>query len=267
MPFQKKRAYAGSVIENYESHSLKFPSPKSRPAQRASKQNETPDKQKEINERLAKDKLRLLILANFKPNDYYLTLTYAGIEPTPDEAKKILETFRRRLKYHYEKKGAILKYIIITECKGTRIHHHMLINKAFELDIQTIEKIWNQGEVHKETYRGKPYDAVRIANYFIKKKHSAFYKDNKVFARRWYPSQNLKKPKIETTTVSLSTWRKTIRIPKGYYMEKESFREGFTLFGYPYRFYRFVKIEEERKCQKKTNVPTAPATMRRQKAK
>ena len=47
-----------------------------------------------------------------------------------------------------------------------------------------------------------------------------------------------------------NTWAEVITPPKGYYVETDSIVEGVSLAGYPYRFYRLIKIEEPKSNQK-----------------
>lgn len=245
MPYIERQAVAGNVIEKRKCHSRKYPAPKGKKLPRAAKANVTPEDQKKINSRIAEEKLRLLILANFHEDDHYITLTYGGDEPTPEEAKKIIKNFLKRLSYYYQKRGVIFKYIIITEYKKTRIHHHMILNNACDLGVAEIRQIWGQGWIKKEAYQGRAQDAERIARYFIKEEHSAFYTDERVFGRRWSPSRNLTQPVIESRVISAASWRKTPSVPKGYYLEKSSYREGVTADGYPYQFYRLIRLEAD----------------------
>lgn len=253
MPYIKKQVFTKhkNEIEISQYHSIRNPSPedKKKPKeQRMKKVNITSDLQREINNRNAEDNLRLLIMQNFRADDIYLTVTYKNdneslAPPSPPEAEKIIGNFIRRIKRFYEKNGCDLKYIIVTECKKIRIHHHMLLNAPFKISIQKLKELWGQGSIKKETYQGEAVDAARIANYFIKKKHSAFYTDEHVFRQRWKPSRNLEKVKpAKKKIVSAGTWRKDIVVPKGYYLDKTSVRIGQTIYGYPYRFYRLVRI-------------------------
>lgn len=249
--YQHKKTTAGNVIENYKCHTCKCPPPPHKAytvIPRANRTQETTEDQKRVNNNKAYDDLRYSILCNFVADDFYITLTYEN-EPTPEDAKGILDNFKKRLKYFYHKQGAILKYILVTEYerdkknRTERIHHHILINRIIQLGIKKIKQIWGQGRVDYRPYRGEADDADGISNYFIKEEHSAFYKDEKIFKTRYTPSRNLKKPKISKAIVPASTFRETMKPPKGYYLDKSSIRRGTTKWGYPYLFYRFIKDE------------------------
>ena len=83
---------------------------------RSKNMNPTPDDVKRVNQRNAETRLRRLINCNFEKNDIHLVLTYKKDErPKPEEAKKILANFIRRIKRRYKKLGIEFKYIHVTE--------------------------------------------------------------------------------------------------------------------------------------------------------
>lgn len=204
----------------------------------------TSDLQKTINDRQSEKRLRNLIIENFNRNDYFLTLTYAK-KPSPKQAKEDIKKFIRRLKEYYKKHTEEkIKYIYITEYgKNGRLHHHLLLNRLFWIDIDDLTKIWGLGEVDIKIYKGRPIDASRVADYFIKKQMSGYYTDNHIFRHRYNPSRNLKEPKISKKIITARTWANKIKIPKGYYLDKDSIMTGQTIWGYPYIFYRLIKLQ------------------------
>lgn len=244
MPYKRKTAYAGKFIEETKYHSFKHPPLKGTPAMpRRNKNSLTTAEQQKVNERMAEENLRLLIMENFKSDDYYLTLTYAAAV-TPEECKEAIRNFIRRLSYFYKKRKVELKYIVVTEYRP-QLHHHVLINQEFILKTKDLKMLWPQGFHKRESYQGEAIDAKRIASYFVKEERAAYYLDNKVFKRRWTPSRNLRKPKVKKKVIASCTWQKAIKPPKGYYLDKSSIRQGFTVFGYPYQFYRFIRCKDD----------------------
>ena len=84
-----------------------------------------------------------------------------------------------------------------------------------------------------------------IVSFFVKERRSACYSEKEdAFKRRWNSSKNLEKPKVKTEILKPSEWRDYIQPPKGYYVETDSIVESVSDEGYPYRFYRLIKIEE-----------------------
>lgn len=135
-----------------------------------------------------------------------------------------------------------MKYIYVAEGK-TRIHFHLLINRVIDLYTEDIDELWKHGMHKLVFYQGGYDDAVRMASYFLKEKRAAFYEsDKKVFRRRWSASKNLVKPEEKVETLGSNNWSPYIQPPKGYYVETDSVVESVSLEGYPYRFYRLIKI-------------------------
>ena len=56
----------------------------------------------------------------------------------------------------------------------------------------------------------------------------------------------LEKPKESTRTLASNRWRDDIHVPDGYYLDKDSLIEGVNLEGYPYRFYKLIKLDTRR---------------------
>lgn len=212
-------------------------------SKRRQKINATPDAIKKQNEKMAESELRMTIDNNFKRNDYYITLTYKE-QPSWEQAKKDIRNFIRRLQRAYKKAGKELKYIYVAEGKR-RIHFHLLINREIGLYTEDIEKLWTSGMHKLVLYRGQAEDAIRLASYFVKEKRACYYEKNEVFKRRYTSSKNLVKPQVKVETLKSNNWSNYIDPPKGYYVETDSIVNGVSLEGYPYRFYRLIKIRGE----------------------
>lgn len=247
MPYVQEIVITTKTKEITKYHSIKCPkldsNGKTKKEVRQKIGLSTSDLQKKINDRQAAKRLRNLIIENFNANDYFLTLTYAQ-KPSPEQAKDDTKKFIRRLKSFYKKHtDKKIKYVYITEYgKNGRLHHHLLINKSFWFDIKELTQIWGLGEVDIKIYKGRVKDAVRIANYFIKDQKSGYYTDNQLFKHRYNPSRNLVEPKMTKKIITARTWADKIRVPKGYYLDKDSLITGHTIWGYPYIFYRFIKL-------------------------
>lgn len=232
MSYKKKMTKAGKVIDVVLCHDAKHNSPK-RP--RNKKINKTTETQKKHNDRRSKLKLFYLVSANYKTDDLWITLTYKGRAPTPEEAKKISGKFRRDLRDLYKKHEKPLKYITITE--GPRLHHHMLINNI-GIKSEEIRKLWKEnggGFVRMVLFGGDYGDYQRISNYMdevIKKQNQ----------HGWSSSKNLIQPKPIKMVVPASTWREPIKPPKGYYLDQDSVWRGETALGYPYLSYRLIQL-------------------------
>lgn len=237
---KRKKTISKNMVEVLDYHTSRT---YRKNGKRVKKKSITPEAMKKRNEKASEAMLRMLIDNNFNTNDCYLTLTYREQPATWDDAKKDIQNFIRRLKRRYKKLGKELKYIYVAEGK-IRIHFHMIINNA-ELYSDEINELWTHGMHKLMLYQGRAEDAVKLARYFIKEKRSACYSEKEnTFKRRWNSSKNLEKPKVKTEILKPSEWRDYIQPPNGYYVETDSVVEDVSEEGYPYRFYRLIKIEE-----------------------
>ena len=152
---REKKIYCG---ENYREVDI-FPystgqKAASRRGKRSKKKNETPPKQRNLNDKNARRYLVQLGELNFgsDPEALHVTLTYseANLPPTVEAAEKEITNFLRRVRYRREEeKLPPLKYILVTSYstgeggeKPTRIHHHVLMNGG--LDRNVIEDLWRK---------------------------------------------------------------------------------------------------------------------------
>lgn len=240
MPYIQEVFTAGKVKEVRKYHTYKYQSKK---ASRSSKSEVTKEEMSKINAYNAERKLRILLNANFKEDDLYLTLTYRE-EQEANEAKSQLTKFIRKLRAFYKKLGSVLKYIAVTEYKKKRIHHHLLINSDEKIKKSDVNKIWQHGFVKVEFFGGEPEDCQRLASYFIKESNNTFNTEEKVHGLRWVSSKNLIHPVAETKVVKADSWREEPQAAKGYYVDKSSIRTWRTRDGYMCQFYRMIKFIE-----------------------
>ena len=239
MPYIKRITIAGKTKEIEKSYSSRYGK---RGIGRSKNMNPTPEDVKKVNQRNAEKRLRRLINCNFEKNDIHLVLTYKKENrPTPEAAKKILANFIRRMKREYEKQGIEFKYIHVTEYgkKNGAIHHHILLPG---IDTRVIQDQWPNGKA-RPTYFDDNGDYGKLANYLIKETSKAFMKDDAT-GRRYHPSRGLKQPKTIVKVVMSKSYREEPKPEKGYYIEKDSIRNGVhELTGSPYQFYRMIALD------------------------
>ncbi|MDN0033290.1 hypothetical protein QVN85_10280 [Oscillibacter valericigenes] len=199
-------------------------------AKRAPRHLATPADQIKINERVAEERLRWKINANFGKGDLHVVLHYYRKTMTLDEAADCLALFRRRLKDACRKAGIPCRYIVCTETKRmTNIHHHMILNS---MDPDIVAAAWESvaGGGHisftKLDGRGNHGD---LANYLIKETRSTVdrYKEAGRKTRRFSPSQHLEMPEPRYEVVQASQWREEPKAKKGCVLFK--FDDGETL--------------------------------------
>jgi len=181
-------------VEKY----LLFPKPHHRKGERTSP---TSAQMEKVNERNARKKLRHLVNANFGEGDLFLLLTYRGDPPDPETAKKNLKKFLRKMRKLYGASELELKYIVTTECRAKRIHHHLVVNKA---DVGEIRKLWEHGFLRLSVLDGSG-DYHLLADYLIKETSRTFRE--MPTKKRWTASRNLVRPKEKVKKVKRSRFR------------------------------------------------------------
>lgn len=239
MPYIEETVIAGKTIEISKRYSYRY---QKKGIPRSDNSKPTPEAVQKINERNAETNLRRLMNTNFTYQDIHLVLTYRRENrPVPQEAKADLEKFLRKLRGYFKKRNMELKYIAVTEYKNKSIHHHLVINS---MDTRDLTELWKHGQP-RPTYLDNSGQYGKLASYFIKETSKTFNCENSVHGKRWCASKNLKQPKIMKRIISAKSWVKDPKPHKGYYIEEGSKRIGFhEATGYPYLFYRMIKLPE-----------------------
>lgn len=242
MSYCKKTVKAGSVIDVMEYHTARYGAPGQK---REKKRKATPEQMAKANQRNKARKCWHQILENFRIGDYFISLTYREEERPPDmeAAKQDFSKFIRKLKREYRKRGHDLKWIRNIEV-GSRgaWHVHLIANRIPE-GMDLIMKLWPHGRV---TASGMYSEGRfrKLADYITKGPVS----EPRIRESNYSTSRNLITPVPQVKHyLRYRTWR-TIRIPKGYYLDPESIEEGINPWtGYPYRNYVLVKDDYNRR--------------------
>ena len=238
------RTPVGMYVEQYHSGRAAPRGEKRRP-----KKERTKEEIEKNNQRVREKNIQLLLMNNFQKNDYFATLTYRKEKRPPDmkTAKKELAAALRVIRREYRKRDTELKWICNIE-KGSRggWHIHLCLNRIRDTDI-ILRKAWEQeqGGVHT-TLLYEEGGFRMLAGYFSKQAPE----DEKTGKRDsgYSRSRNLDLPKPEKKVIRRwDTWKDEIKVPEGYYLDKESVQEGYNRAGYPYRRYVLLATEERRK--------------------
>lgn len=246
MPYIQETAICGDVIEVRKINAAII---WRKGKGRSQKKAKTSAAKKKINEKNAERTLRQLINTNFHPGDLFVTLTYKGEAPKPEEAEKELNNFLRRMAREYKKAGTELKYVAVTEYKAKRIHHHLIMNK---IDVGRISDQWKRGRPDFKVLDSSG-DYAQLASYLIKETARTF-KDPGAQGKRWKRSKNLEKPKVVRKIISAAGFRKEPRAFKGYLLDKMSVLFNQWAIGqliYEYQEYRMIRIKEKERKGKK----------------
>ena len=250
--YLQKKYFAGLTLDVEKYHTTKFNSKK---ITRSANINRTPENMKKVNERNAAKNLRRKINANFTAGDYHLILTYRPEERAlnPEDARNDLKRFLDRMRRHYKKLEKELKYIAVAEYGKVSMHFHMVVNGG--VLPEEINKIWGHGRVGLRVLDDSG-DYIKLADYLIKQTRKTYNDPEKaVFKKRWCSSRNLKEPEVETNIVKADSWREYPKAPKGYMIIPDSIEYGVSeITGYPYQYYRMIKIPDKKQKEKKRYV-------------
>lgn len=218
-------------------------------AQKEKVTQKTPEEIREANMKQAARKLARKINANFRPGDWYVTLTYRKDDrPDPETAALYLKRFLADLRKEYKKYGFELRYIQVTEYKRKAIHHHLIlnnVNNGKKTTTDFVRLLWKG--------RGNPkfvglYDDgeySKLADYFIKETEKTFREGDSPVRQRYSCSRNLINPKPTVRTRKAKTWKQDPKPRPGYYIQKDSLYNGFDRLGYRYQRYVMVKLEPD----------------------
>lgn len=234
------------------------------PQAQREKRGHSSEARKRMNDKTAKGKLKMILAANFTPEDYLVTLTYrdealpARRQTAQRDVKKYIATLRAVRKA----RGEVLRYIYTIEHKHGegRYHVHMVLNQSRGNDFEEIRSLWTHGEVieiqplTEWASPGNPgYTA--IAEYLAKESG-----DRPLGSRMWTGSTNLAKPKEESYWVADS---ETIAPPKGStIIERE---EKVTEYG-SYSYCEYVLPEGTARRKPARNPAAVPISTPRSQA-
>lgn len=241
MQIVRKIWIAGKTIIIKES-----PKRKRQPGEkRAPKLNTTSEKVWEANLRQAIFRLTLILNNNFVPGDYHLQLTYKN-EPTLEQAKKDRQKFIRDLKRECKKIGIIPKWVMVTEHKRKRIHHHTVCTRV---PVSIIQKCWPHGHAfHTGLWDDGNYE--ELATYLLKEASRGFEEEDKIFARRYTKSKNIVIPECREEELSRIDLDDDPKAFKGYYIDGEVERYEHEVTRLTCRKYIQVSLSEEPRIKK-----------------
>lgn len=205
--------------------------------------NPTPQEVHRYNEKIAEQKLRWLLNANFHPGDYHVVLTYKKDQrPEAEECMKLVRSFLGKIKRRYKKEGYDFKWVLVTEYMNKAIHHHLVCNTC-PLTMKFITECWPHGRPHY-TPLDESNDYAALAHYLIKETRKTYKDERAPHKQRYTHSRGnivIPEPKIEI--IKAESWRAEPKAPKGWYVVKDSIREGISeMTGFPYQHYTLARL-------------------------
>lgn len=208
----------------------------------------TPEEQERINEQQCIRKLRRKIHANFDKDDLFETLTYGrDRRPDPKGAAHELRLLLNRLRGIWKRAGTDLRYIVVTEYKSKSIHHHLIVNDLPDgTGAKKIAQSWSRNGHANTKYLYEDGQYEQLAAYLIKETSKTFRDPDNPSKLRYSCSRNLVTPVAKTRILKRDDWPEEPRVPKGYYLEKDSLVNGVNKMGYRFQFYRLIKISGQK---------------------
>lgn len=238
MPYIEEKCVAGNTIEINKYYSFAAHKKGEKRSQRI---NDTPERIRKSNQRIAYKNLRRLMNANFKDGDYLLTLDFNEKPPDSISMQDTVVKGIRKIRDKCKKQSIDFRYIYVKEVgpKGSR-HIHMVCN---EIPVSILKESWSFGRIHIDILNTNG-QYRKIAKYFIKYALKTEETEGMLIGKRWYASRNLTKPIVRKKRISSQAFRKTPKTVEGYYLEKDSERSGISdITGYEYYSYSLIKQE------------------------
>lgn len=237
MPYMKMVCRAGRTKEIAKYYTY-WMQPKGR--KRSPRMNPTTEQQKKINDRHLVKRLTRLLNANFNGDCWYVTFDYKK-ECRPKDAEELHEheqKLLRKLRKVFKKEKLTFRYVWTAEIgKRGGSHIHIVISA---IDPRKLRDIWEYGwTTIKPMDRSGQYR--KLAEYFIKYFQKTRDTDEQLQKKSYNPSKNLIRPVPKATPMKGNRFSKEIKIPVGWYLDKESLREGITADGYEFIYYTLIK--------------------------
>ncbi len=222
-------------------------------AARAKNHGKTSEAQAKVNERVAEERLRWKLDANFDPGDYHLALHYYSKGIGLEQGEKDRQEFLRLLRKEYRKRGVPWKYVACTETRwNTNTHHHIII-KA--IDVAILTEVWervvgqNNGSISI-----KPLDKrgnhAKMARYLMKETRRTAERYREVGKRykRFSCAKGMVQPEPVYQVIRADNWAKEPRPRKGYVLLKDdngaTCRSGVhEVTGWPWQEYFELRVE------------------------
>lgn len=250
MPYVERIVEAGPIRETLKTFTGRV---HTQGATREENRGPTSEAQAKVNERVAEERLRWKLNANFTPGDYHLVLHYYDKGVTLERAEEDKKEFLRLLRKECRKLGVAWKYVACTETKRmTNVHHHIIMPAV---EVAVLSAIWervvgqNNGNISI-----KPLDKrgnhAKLARYLMKETRStvARHKEAGKRYKRFSCAKGMVQPEPVYHVIRAASWAKEPRPRKGYVLLKDdngaTCRSGVhEVNGWPWQEYFELRVE------------------------
>lgn len=213
------------------------------PRERAEKAKCSSAARQKLNFKAMWKQLQLLLCANFKRHDLWITLGFddSHLPPNRKACKKIMARFMDRLRARRRADGEELRYVYaiheLQDDGSRRYHFHMVINATSgRADYELIRSLWEWGDnieisqLSDSEHYGRD-DFMEIAQYMVRERNPDA--DSKVIAvgdKGYVGSRNLAKPVRESQLVDDNV---TITAPPGaVILDRDERQNGYGCYTY-----------------------------------
>lgn len=255
MPYVERIVEAGPIRETLKIFTGRV---HTKGATRAKNHGKTSKAQAKVNERVAEERLRWKLDANFTPGDYHMVLHYYDKVVGLEQGEKDRQEFLREARKEYRKRGIPWKYVACTETRwNTNTHHHIII-KA--IDVAVLTEVWervvgqNNGNISI-----KPLDRrgnhAKLARYLMKetRRTAERYREAGKRYKRFSCAKGMVQPEPVYHVIRAASWAKEPRPRKGYVLLKDdngaTYRSGVhEVNGWPWQEYFELRVEPPGRC-------------------
>lgn len=212
---------------------------------RRPKTEQTPERVARNNQRRKQREAARMVEEYFNEDDLVLTLTFRK-ECRPadmEEAKGMFKKLYTYLKREYAKRYYELLWMRNIEVgpKGGW-HIHLIVNRIEGAEF-LIKDFWRQyGGVYVQYLQDLRDQGKDIGEYISKAPITC----DRITESNWSHSRNIHKVPGEDKVISGHRMTDKPRVPKGWYLDKNSCYEGMNADGYPYRTYTLRRIQKQR---------------------
>ena len=212
---------------------------------RRPKEKPTCERIKKNNQRRKQREAARMVEQHFNEDDLVLTLTFR-IKDRPvdmEAAKQTFKDFANYMRKEYRKRYYELFWMRNIE-RGPKNawHIHVIVNRIEGAEFM-IKDYWRKfGGVYFQYLQDKRDEGEDIGEYIAKSPITC----DRVAETSWSHSRNIKKVEGEDTIISGHAMTDKPRVPKGWYLDKESCYEGTNADGYPYRTYTIRRLKKQR---------------------
>lgn len=222
------------------------------PKQRAAKRKMSSEAQKRMNAKYLKEKLELLLAANFLPGSLWVTLTFRD-EDLPEDEDGVdakMKLFLRRLRLAKRRARPVVcwraehKHSHDDARMDGRWHVHCCITASGD-DYDAIRRAWIYGDIVEiEPIRiNKEKSYAALAEYMTKEPL------DRAGAHAWHITRNAKRPEVESFPVPDDT---PLQAPKGAIIYEDAHESN--CFG-SFRYVKYVRTAAVKACRRSRPKP------------